>query len=232
MLPSLEILETAAERLVLENLEIALPDECATLDHDRIVIGPGERVQILGKAGAGKSSLFRALAGMWPWGSGTIQRPPRGAMMFLPPRPYLPAGTLRAAISYPSAPDRFEPAAVVAALGGVDLGHLVPGLDRIDRWDRELPLDEQQRLAFVRLLLHAPRWVILDDALSAVSEAHRRLVLSLAHDRLQGVALVRLGRDPVLDGFWDRTLRIVEQPDGPCLHRRGKPGAAAPGQSP
>ena len=228
----IEILETAAERLVLENLEIALPDECATLDHDRIVIGPGERVQILGKAGAGKSSLFRALAGMWPWGSGTIQRPPRGAMMFLPPRPYLPAGTLRAAISYPSAPDRFEPAAVVAALGGVDLGHLVPGLDRIDRWDRELPLDEQQRLAFVRLLLHAPRWVILDDALSAVSEAHRRLVLSLAHDRLQGVALVRLGRDPVLDGFWDRTLRIVEQPDGPCLHRRGKPGAAAPGQSP
>ena len=228
----IEVRETATERLVLEHLELALPDTCATLDQDRIVIEPGERVQILGKAGAGKSSLFQALAGMWPWGSGTIQLPPRGAVTFLPPRPYLPTGTLRAAIAYPNAPDRFEPAAVVAALGSVELGHLVPGLDRSSRWDRELPLDEQQRLAFVRLLLHAPRWVILDDALNAVSEAHRRLVLSLAHGRLQGAALVRLGRDPVLDGFWDRTLHIVEQPGGPCLHGRGAPVAAAPGQSP
>ena len=166
----IEIVETTTEKLVLDHLEIALPDECATLDHDRIEISPGKRVQILGKAGAGKSSLFRALAGMWPWGSGTIQLPPRQAMSFMPTRPYLPAGTLRAAVSYPAPSDRFEAAAVTAALGGVDLGHLVPLLDRIERWDRELPLDEQQRLAFARLLLHAPRWVVLDDALSAVSE--------------------------------------------------------------
>ncbi len=223
----IEIVETTSEKLVLDHLEIALPDECAKLDHDRIEISPGERVQILGKAGAGKSSLFRALAGMWPWGSGTIQLPPRQAMSFMPTRPYLPAGTLRAAVSYPAASDRFEAAAVTAALGGVDLGHLVPRLDRIERWDRELPLDEQQRLAFARLLLHAPRWVVLDDALSAVSESHRRLVLSLAHRELEGVTLVRLGRDPVLDGFWDRTLHIVERPEGPCLHPRTAPKAGA-----
>lgn len=213
----IEVLETTTERLVLENLEVALPGECATLDQDRIVIEPGERVQILGKAGVGKSSLFKALAGMWPWGSGTIRLPPRSAMTFLPQRPYLPAGTLRAAISYPAAPDQFEPAAVIAALGGAGLGHLAPRLDRIERWDRELPLDEQQRLAFVRLLLHAPRWVVFDDALTAVSEAHRRRVLSLARDKLQGVALIRLGRDPILDGFWDRTLNIVERPEGTRL---------------
>lgn len=90
------------------------------------MIEPGERVQILGKAGAGKGSLFQALAGMWPWGSGTIQLPPRGAVTFLPPRPYLPTGTLRAAIAYPNAPDRFEPAAVVAALSSVDWGIWYP----------------------------------------------------------------------------------------------------------
>ena len=147
----------------------------------------------------------------------------------MPTRPYLPAGTLRAAVSYPAASDRFEAAAVTAALGGVDLGHLVPQLDRIERWDRELPLDEQQRLAFARLLLHAPRWVVLDDALSAVSEPHRRLVLSLAHRELEGVTLVRFGRDPVLDGFWDQTLYIVEHQGGPCLHPRTAPIAGAAG---
>ena len=214
----IEIVETGFEALVLDRVEIALPNECATLDQDRVEVGPGERVQILGKAGSGKSSLFRALAGMWPWGSGTIQLPPRREMAFMPPRPYLPAGTLRAAVSYPAASDRFEAAAVTAALHGVDLGHLEPLLDRADRWDRELPLDEQQRLAFVRLLLHEPRWVVLDDALDAVSEAHRRLVLSLAHRELKGVALVRLGRDPVLDGFWDRTINIVGRPGGALLH--------------
>ena len=117
---------------------------------------------------------------------------------------------------------------MTAALERVDLGHLVPSLDRMERWDRELPLDEQQRLAFARLLLHAPRWVVLDDALSAVSESHRRLVLSLSHRELGGVTLVRLGRDPVLDGFWDRTLHIVEHPGGPCLHTRTAPKAGAP----
>ena len=216
----IEIVETAAEQLVLEQLQIALLNGCATLGRERIVIDPGDRVQILGKAGAGKSSLFRAIAGMWPWGSGSIRLPPRRSMSFITTRPYLPTGTLRAAVSYPAAADRFESATLVAAVESVDLAHLVPLLDRADNWDRELPLDERQRLAFARLLLHAPRWVVLDDALSAIGESHRRLVLSLVRDRLEGVTLIRLGRDPVLDGFWDRTLNIVERSGGPCLRPR------------
>ena len=100
----------------------------------------------------------------------------------------------------------------------MELGNLVSSLDRTDRWSRQLPLDEQQRLAFVRLLLHAPRWVVLDDAISALGESHRRLVLSLAHEELHGVTLLRLGRDPVLDGFWEQTLHIVGRPEGRCLN--------------
>ena len=225
----IDVVATASERLVLEDLEIALPDGCATLDRDRVEVSPGERVQILGRAGSGKSTLFRALAGMWPWGAGTLQLPPREAMMFLPQRPYLRPGTLRAAVSYPAAPDRFDAAAVAAALERMDLGHLVPSLDRTGRWDRELPLDEQQRLAFARLLLHAPRWVVIDDAVNALDDSHRRLVLSLADRELLGVTLIRLGRDPVLDGFWNRTLHIVERPTGPCLRSDMPPelGAAA-----
>ena len=214
----IEIVETASERLVVENLEIALPNECATLDRPRLEVKPGERVQILGNAGSGKSTMFRMLAGMWPWGSGRVELPPRSAMAFLPQRPYLPYGTLRAAVSYPAPPDRFDEAYIVSILQRVELGNLVSSLDRTDRWSRQLPLDEQQRLAFVRLLLHAPRWVVLDDAISALGESHRRLVLSLAHEELHGVTLLRLGRDPVLDGFWEQTLHIVGRPEGRCLN--------------
>jgi putative ATP-binding cassette transporter len=213
----IEVVDGTSDKLVLQDLEVALPDQCATLDQRRVEVNPGERVQILGKPGRGKSTLFRALAGMWPWGAGTIQLPPRAAIMFMPTRPYLPLGTLRAAVTYPAAPDHFDDGAVRAALERLDLAHLVAALDLTDRWDRQLPLDEQQRLAIARLLLHRPRWVIMDDAISALDDEHRRLVLSLSERELVGATLIRLGRDPVLDGFWNRTLNIVERPGGPCL---------------
>ena len=224
----IEIVESAADRLVAENLQIALPDECATLEEPRLEVSPGERVQILGNAGAGKSTMFRLLAGMWPWGSGRVELPPRATIAFLPQRPYLPYGTLRAAITYPAPPDRFDEGAIVSILQRGELGNLASLLDRTDRWSRQLPLDEQQRLAFVRLLLHAPRWVILDDAISALGDSHRRLVLSLAHQELHGAALIRFGRDPVLDGFWDRTLHILAHQDGRCLNQEPSRRADGP----
>ncbi|MGH6945577.1 MAG: ABC transporter ATP-binding protein/permease, partial [Geminicoccaceae bacterium] len=164
------LVDAGSDELVLENLEVALPDECATLDQARVEVEPGERIQILGKPGSGKSTVFRALAGMWPWGAGTIHLPPREAMMFMPQRPYLPLGRLHAAVSYPAEPGRFDDAAVRAALARVDLGHHAPSLDQVERWDRKLSLDEQQRLAFARLLLHKPRWVFLDEATAALDD--------------------------------------------------------------
>jgi putative ATP-binding cassette transporter len=226
------IVEGGADQLVLEDLAVALPETCATLDQARVEVGPGEHVQMLGKPGAGKSTMFRALAGMWPWGAGTIHLPPREATMFMPQRPYLPLGTLQAAVSYPAEPGRFDAAAAQAALERVDLGHLVSSLERTERWDRHLSLDEQQRLAFARVLLHAPRWVFLDDATGALDEDHRQLVLSIFERELAETAVIRLGRDPAPDGFWHRVVHIVELPDGPCLRSRPPPAAEAVAASP
>ena len=222
------LVETGSDQLVLEDVELALPEACATLDQARVEVNPGEHVQILGKPGMGKSTLFRALAGMWPWGAGTIQLPPPTAMMFMPQRPYLPPGTLRAAVTYPAAPERFDDAAVRAALERVDLGQLTPALDRTERWDRQLSLDEQQRLAFARLLLHAPRWVFVDDAIGTLDEEHRRLVLSIFERELPGTTVIRLGRDAAPDGFWDRIVHMVERPGGPCLRSGQQLGLAQP----
>jgi putative ATP-binding cassette transporter len=220
----IEVVASPSDRLELDDLQLALPEACAMLDQSRVEISPGERIQILGEAASDKSTLFRALAGMWPWGAGTIQLPPREAMTFMPQRPYLPLGTLRAAVCYPAEPGRFDEAAVSAALERVDLGHLVPALDRTERWEHQLPLDEQQRLAFARLLLHAPRWVVADDALNALRDSHRRHVVSFCDRELVGMTLIHLSRDPVLDGFWNRTLHIVDRPGGPCLGSELPPG--------
>ena len=228
----IEVVDSPSGKLELDDLELALPETCATLDQSHVEVNPGERIQILGKAASGKSTLFRALAGMWPWGGGTLRLPPRETMTFMPQRPYLPLGTLRDAVSYPAEPGHFDEPAVVAALERVDLGHLVPSLDRTDRWDRQLPLEEQQRLAVARLLLHAPRWVVLDDAISALGDSHRRLVLGLCDRELLGVTLIRLGRDSVLDSFWTRTLYIIERPGGPYLRADPSPGAGTAGALP
>ncbi len=211
------IVDAGADKLVLENLAVALPGGCTALDQARVEVLPGEHIEILGKPGAGKSTMFRALAGMWPWGAGTIQLPPRDAIMFMPHRPYLPPGTLRAAVSYPAEAGRFDDAAIRAALERLDLAHLVPALDRSGRWDRTLPLDEQQRLAFARLLLHAPRWVFLDDAMGALGEEHRERACSIFERELTGAAVLRFCHDRAPDDIWQRTLRVVSRPGEPCL---------------
>ncbi|HLT01313.1 MAG TPA: SbmA/BacA-like family transporter, partial [Geminicoccaceae bacterium] len=109
---AIRLREHPAGCLAFENLSVALGSDRATLDRARIEIGEGERVLILGDNAADKSKLFRAMAGLWPWGSGTIHLPPRHSMMFMPQRPYLPLGTLHAAVSYPAEPERFDGAAV------------------------------------------------------------------------------------------------------------------------
>ena len=144
----IELVDHAVGHIGLENLTVAVGGGQATLGDAMVEIAPGERVLIVGETGSDKSTLFRAMAGLWPWGTGTIHLPPRRSMMFMPQRPYLPLGSLRAAVSYPAEPGRFDDLAVGAALMRVGLGHLVPTLGHEQRWDKNLPLEEQQRLGF------------------------------------------------------------------------------------
>jgi putative ATP-binding cassette transporter len=207
--------DAPAPRLVLERLSVALVEGRAWLDAQRVEVEPGDRVLIVGEPGVGKSTLFRAIAGLWPWGGGSLELPPRAATMFMPHRPYLPPGTLRAAIAYPAATDLFAAADVDAALERLGLGRLIPLLDRERRWDRELSLDDQQRLAFVRVLLHAPGWVFLDDAMGALSDEHRRVVLGLFAQELAATAVIGISRDTDSEGFYTRTYHLRRQNDVP-----------------
>jgi len=203
--------------LAFEGVRIFLPDGHIIIADATVSVAPGERVLIVGDTGRGKSTLFRAVAGLWPWGAGTILTPPRGAMAFLPQRPYLPLGTLRNAMTYPDQPDAFSDADVRQALERCDLGNLVGKLDEAERWDKELSLGEQERLAFARLLLHRPGWVFLDEATAALDEESQRHVMSLFDNELKNTTVLSIGHRPDLAPYHTRTLQLVHGRDGDRL---------------
>ena len=212
--------------LTFESVRILLPDGHIIIEDATVNVMPGERVLIVGGTGRGKSTLFRAVAGLWPWGSGTILTPAPEAMAFLPQRPYLPLGTLRNAMTYPDRPDAFSDVAVRQALERCDLGNLVIKLDRVERWDKELSLGEQERLAFARLLLHKPGWVFLDEATAALDEDSQRRVMGLFDAELKKTTVLSIGHRPDLAAYHTRTLQLVHGVDGDRL--RLKPPLAPP----
>jgi putative ATP-binding cassette transporter len=158
--------------------------------------------------------LFRAIAGLWPRGSGTVLLPPPEQLLFLPQRPYLPIGSLRRALAYPSPAELFPDDEVRRAMERVGLGRLLAHLDEVRRWDKQLALDEQQTLAFARLLLHRPKWVVMDDPLNALDVARRSELCGLFDQELAGTAVLAIGRSTAAAPFFSRSVPLIEEPDG------------------
>ena len=155
----------------LRGLTLALPDGTTLLRGVDAKLERGEPVLITGPSGSGKSTLFRALAGIWPFGGGCIERPSAATCLFLPQKPYIPIGTLRSAVTYPSRDGRFPDEELRRRLRECRLEHLVDRLDESEHWEQRLSPGEQQRLAFARALLHRPAWLFLDEATSALDGA-------------------------------------------------------------
>jgi putative ATP-binding cassette transporter len=213
----IEILSHPKGWLSFEDLSIALTDGSIIIEEVTAEVRPGERVLIMGESGSGKSTLFRAIAGLWPWGEGAIQIPPKEEQMFLPQRPYVPLGTLRAALCYPASPDSFEDSEVRAALQRCGLPEFEGDLDRNERWDRTLSLGQQQRVAFARVLLHKPRWVFMDEATSALDDENQASMLTLFTEELVGASVLSIGHRPGLEEFHTRTLHIKKTESGAVL---------------
>ena len=222
-----------AEAVSLQGLSVRTPNGTVLVRRADAVIRAGERVLIQGESGTGKSTLFRAMAGAWPWGAGRIRLPERGAVMFMPQRPYLPLGTLGAALAYPLQPAAFPEEAMAAALARCGLDRFAERLGETARWDRTLSLGEQQRLAFARVLLHRPRWVFMDEATAALDEANQDAMMRLLQEELPGSAVVSIGHRPGLDRYHDRVLTLRASPGGAVLSSPAEEAAAgAPARYP
>ena len=164
---------------------------------------------VTGPSGSGKSTLFRAIAGIWPFGKGTISVPQGAKAMTLPQRPYLPIGSLEAAISYPAEPAAFEPARVRELLGAVGLPAMAERLDERAHWNRMLSLGEQQRLGIVRAILHAPDFLFLDEATASLDEPAEAALYRLLKERLPETTIVSIGHRSTLTAFHQRGLTLA-----------------------
>ena len=203
----------------IEDLEIASPAGCTMLEEKKVRIEAGERVLIVGETGTGKTLLFRALAGLWPWGAGRVVHPKGEELLCMPRTPYLPPGTLREILAYPSQTDAFEAPAYANALVRLKLDRLVPMLDSVERWERELNEDEQQILAFARVVLHAPPWVLIDEVLDSFDADARQGILEIFTQDLQHTGVIHIGRAVAADQVFSRVLHLIKDP---ALRRLGE----------
>ncbi len=187
------------------------------LDGVTLHAAPGETIAIVGPSGSGKSSLVRAIAGCWPWGRGRIAIAGGQRVLVIPQRPYVPAGSLRDAVSYPRASSDLDREQVVAALAAAGLGPFLPKLDEVAAWDRMLSEGEKQWLAIARLLLHRPDIVALDEATSALHvEGQAELMATLARE-LPEATIITVGHRPELEAFHDRKLTIARRVGGAVI---------------
>jgi putative ATP-binding cassette transporter len=209
--------ETEGAALVLKDLSVTLDDGTQVIDETEVSIAPGEHVLVAGESGTGKSTLVRAIAGLWPWGGGEIGIHAGAKLFFLPQRPYLPIGTLRRATTYPTPADEISEDRVREALEAVGLGSFLPRLDEEQTWDQILSGGEKQRLAFARLLLHEPDIVVMDEATSALDPPSQEKLMRFVAERLDATTIVSVGHRPELEEFHDRKLVLGSQKDGAKL---------------
>jgi putative ATP-binding cassette transporter len=214
--------------LTFEALQVASPDGCTKLAESHVEIRVGERVMITGEQGAGKTLFFRAIAGLWPWGRGRIGMPTAEVPVFVPRTPYFPLGTLREVLNHAGGVITAD-ADISAVLAEVGLARLSSSLDRSARWEHELSDDEQRLLAFARLALLRPKWVIIDEALDTFDGATLRHVLAMLEKRLTGAAILNIGRGQHNSQFFPRSLMIVKDTAGSALKpARVRAGAIEP----
>jgi putative ATP-binding cassette transporter len=194
----------------LQDVTMTLPDGTKLLENADLFFTAGHSVVITGRTGSGKSTLFRVLAGIWPFGQGIVELPPKS--FFLPQQPYIPLGTLRHVITYPNAVDAFSEQEIEQALTDAGLPDLYARIEKDDNWPQRLSGGEQQRIALARALLAKPDWIFMDEATASLDPDAEEALYRVLKQRLPNATLVSIAHRPSVAAFHD--TRLVFKRDG------------------
>src|SRR5262252_5464406 len=205
--------EQAHPGVATSDLTLGLPTGQVLLRDAKVELSPGRSTLITGASGTGKSTLFRALAGIWPFGKGHVHVPAGARVLFLPQKPYIPIGTLRDAVKYPDEHSRASDEVIVAALTAVELGHLAGRLNEVAHWSNRLSGGEQQRLAVARALVFKPDWLFLDEATASLDEPMEAEIYRHLKERLPTTTIVSIGHRPSLRRWHDRHIELKRPPE-------------------
>src|SRR6202048_2535197 len=201
----------------LHDLSVTLDDGTAVVGEAEVVIKAGERLLVAGESGTGKSTLVRAIAGLWPWGGGSVNFHPDRRLFMLPQKPYVPSGTLRRAAAYPAAAEDWTIEEIGEALDKTGLGHLKDKIEEDAPWDQTLSGGEKQRLAFARLFLHRPDIIVLDEATSALDAKRQDKMMELMTRELPMATVVSVAHRTELEAFHSRKIVLERHKGGAKL---------------
>jgi putative ATP-binding cassette transporter len=204
---------TGSPAIDLRQLLVKLPNGSPLVSADSFSLRGNECTLLTGPSGSGKSSLFRAIAGIWPFGTGSVAIPAKASLMMLPQRPYFPVGSLQAAIVYPAEAGAYDSDRVRETLIAVGLPKLASQIGEEAHWNRVLSLGEQQRLGLARALLHAPQYLFLDEATASLDEASEAELYRLLEEKLPATTIVSIGHRSTLEAFHQRNVVLAGNGD-------------------
>lgn len=211
----IQVVRNGQAGLTFDRVTIATPNGRAVLSDVNLTIEPRDRVLLTGDRDTAVK-LLKVVVELWPWGSGTVTLPHDESVFFMPQRPYLPSGTLRAALCYPLDDRAYATDQIITAFQKVGLEALVPSLDVVsDNWAHEISGSDLQRLGFARMLLHRPRWIFIQQATEALdAQTEERMMDLLETDDFSQSTVVTVGHNAALIARHQRLLSVERNPDG------------------
>ena len=210
----IEIEERDIDEIQVPQMDIFLPTGQLQVTAKDMVFKKGEKVLIKGKTGAGKTTLFRVISGIWPFGRGKVVVPKGKKVIILPQRPYIPIGTLAEVISYPEPPEKYSREEMEQVLRDVDLTQFVDRLDEEAHWYRVLSGGEQQRVGIARAMLYKPDYLFFDEATASMDEPSEEVLYKMLLERMKDTTIISIGHRSSLEKFHERLVVAEPQPSG------------------